>query len=279
MIVRCWGARGSIPVSGRDFIRYGGDTTCIEIRSDEDDVIIIDAGTGIRCLGKALSNEERRHMHLFLTHAHWDHLIGFPFFKPIYKKNVHIDVYGCAFAQRSIRNMLSNTMDPPHFPVPFEDIGADVTFHGACDRQVVIKNVRVDPIPISHPNKGLGYRFTEGERRFVFLTDNELGYEHEGAMSFQDYARFCKNADLLIHDSEFTADEYASTRTWGHSTFHDTVDLALEANVRHFGFFHHNQDRTDDALDRIVEECRNKIREAGSVMDAFPVGSEWMMSL
>ena len=125
MIIRCWGARGSIPVSGKEFEKYGGDTTCIEIRTTDDEIVIVDAGTGIRRLGNRLKEEKSNHYHLIFTHSHWDHLLGFPFFKPIYFENTHIDVYGCRFAQRSIKNILANTMQPPFFPVKLDDIKAE----------------------------------------------------------------------------------------------------------------------------------------------------------
>jgi len=129
MIVRCWGARGSIPVSGREYIRYGGDTTCLEIRTKNDEVIIIDAGSGIRALGNKLIAEKRLKYTMIFTHAHWDHIMGFPFFKPIYYKRSFIKMFGCPFAQTSVRNMISKIMEPPNFPVNFENIRAEIDYH------------------------------------------------------------------------------------------------------------------------------------------------------
>jgi phosphoribosyl 1,2-cyclic phosphodiesterase len=126
MLVRCWGARGSIPVSGREYLRCGGDTPCIEIRTGDDRIVIIDAGSGIRRLGNRLITEKRHDFALIFTHAHWDHIMGFPFFRPIYRSGTHIAVFGCPFAQDSVREMISRIMAPPNFPVNFDDITADI---------------------------------------------------------------------------------------------------------------------------------------------------------
>ena len=204
MIITCWGARGSIPVSGPEYIAYGGDTTSIEIRSENDDIILVDAGSGIRRAGNRLIAENRTSIHLIFTHAHWDHLIGFPFFKPIYRSRTHIDLYGCTFAQRSVRNILAKQMRPPYFPVDYDDISADVSYHGLCEDTFSIGPVRITPIYLSHPNRAIGYRFMERGASFVFLTDNELTHHHPGGLDFNAYRDFSEGADLFIHDAEFT---------------------------------------------------------------------------
>ena len=127
MIVRCWGARGSIPVSGREYLKYGGDTTCLEIRTDEDGIIIIDAGTGIRRLGNRLLEEGRFQYTMIFTHSHCDHILGFPFFKPIYRKETSIRMFGCPFTQDSIKKMISRVMTAPNFQVDFKDVQAEIS--------------------------------------------------------------------------------------------------------------------------------------------------------
>ena len=255
MIIKCWGARGSIPVSGEEYLKYGGSTTCIEVRTRDDEVIIIDAGSGIRRLGNKLLKENRHEFNMLFTHAHWDHVLGFPFFKPVYSKGTHISVFGCPFAQESVKQMISQTMVHPNFPVNFEDVEAEVSYHGACEHSFSIKSMLVTPIFLSHPDRGIGYRFVEDGKCFVFLTDNELAFKHPGGLDYRDYVNFASNADLLIHDAEYTEEEYEKTKTWGHSIYEDALNLALEAGVRQFGLFHHNQDRTDEALDEIVQNC------------------------
>ena len=272
MIVRCWGARGSIPVSGAEFTKYGGDTTCIEIIGKDGDAIIVDAGTGIRRLGNALSAEGRKTINLIFTHAHWDHLSGFPFFKPVYNESVTLNLYGCPFAQASIKNLLSRSMSPPHFPVKLEQLKAKISYFGACNGEFDIGSIHIVPILLSHPNQGIGYKFIEDGRSFVFLTDNELTYKHPGGLDFEQYKDFSAKADLLVHDAEYTRQEYRMTRSWGHSIFEDAVKLALDAHVKRFGMFHHNQDRTDAALDRIVDECRNIAGPKADEVECFAVG-------
>jgi ribonuclease BN (tRNA processing enzyme) len=279
MKIRCWGARGSIPVSGADYVAYGGDTTCIEIRTQDDDIIIVDAGSGIRRLGGLLLREKRDQIYMVFTHAHWDHILGFPFFKPAYRKGTSIQMFGCPQAQESIQEMISRTMEAPYFPVNFQDLQADISYHEACEGSFSIKSVAVESIPLSHPNNGYGYKFIENGRSFVFLTDNELGFQHPGGLAVQDYARFARGADFLIHDAEFTPKEYRQTRTWGHSVYTEALQLALEAKVKTFGIFHHNQERSDASLDDLVKDCRRIIAEEGECMEALALSQDTEIQL
>jgi len=279
VVIKCWGARGAIPVTGREFIKYGGDTTCFEIRTKNDDIIIIDAGTGIRRLGNQLLAENRSHLNIIFTHAHIDHLWGLPFFKPLYHKGVFINIYGCAFAQKSTREILSKSMSPPYFPINFNDIKAKILYLGACKKKFNLYSFEVTPIKLSHPNKGLGFKFVEDNRSFVFITDNELTYKHSGGLKYEDYLQFSSGADLLIHDGEFTPEEYKTTKKWGHSVYTDALQLALDAKVKRFGLIHHNQDRTDDQLDKIVEECQQIIKAKKSSLKCFAVAADMVMQL
>jgi len=271
MIIRCWGARGSTPVSGREYLRYGGSTTCIELRTKHDEIIIIDAGSGIRKLGSRLLEENRNEYSILFTHAHWDHVLGFPFFKPIYVKGTRITVFGCPFAQGSVKQMISQTMVHPNFPVNLEDVKSEISYRGACKNSFSINSVLVTPIFLSHPGQGTGYKFIEDNKSFVFLTDNELTFKHPGGLDYQDYVNFSSDADLLIHDAEFTEEEYEKTRSWGHSVYKDALRLALEARVGKFGLFHHNQDRTDIALDAIVQDCQHIIKDNKASLECFAV--------
>ena len=256
MLIRCWGARGSIPVSGQEYVRYGGDTPCIEVRTQNDDIIIIDAGSGVRRLGNRLVAEGRRDCTMIFTHAHWDHIMGFPFFRPIYLSETRIGLFGCPFAQASVKEMISRIMAPPNFPVRFEEITAKISYQESCQDTFALGGLSITPIAISHPNQGMGYRFEEAGKSFVFLTDNELSYRHPGGMAYADYRSFAEGADLLIHDAEYRPEDYLLTRAWGHSVYTDAVQLALDAGVARLGLFHHNQERTDEDLDEMVEESR-----------------------
>jgi len=272
MIIRCWGSRGSIPVSGKPYLRYGGNTTCLEIRTNDDQILIVDAGSGIREAGHHLLANEYHRFTLLLTHAHWDHVMGFPFFKPIYSGKVHLNIWGCPFAQESIREMLHRIMSAPHFPVSYEHIRAKISYREDCVESYKLGSLTITPIPLSHPNHGTGYKFEENGKSFVFLTDNELGYRHEGGLRFQDYLKFVEGADLLFHDGEYKEEEYDKTRGWGHSRYKDALNLALEGGVKKLGLFHHNQERIDTEVDEIVNDCRKIIKLSGKKTKCFAVG-------
>lgn len=262
MRVRCWGARGSISVSGPQYQRYGGDTPCLELRSAGDEILVIDAGTGIRRLGNHLQRQGRNRLTLMFTHTHWDHVVGFPFFKPIYDPGAHIALGGCPGFQGETAKILASAMRPPLFPVPFDQLAARIESFNWCGEQHMVDTIRVTRIALSHPNLGAGYRFEEAGRSVVFLTDNELSHHHRGGRSFEEYVAFCKGADLLIHDAEYLPAEYPERVGWGHSHVDDAMRLAREAGVGALGLYHHNQDRTDDELDRIVADCRARLAGA-----------------
>ncbi|MEE8575082.1 MAG: MBL fold metallo-hydrolase [Thermodesulfobacteriota bacterium] len=272
MRIHCWGSRGSVTVSGEKYKKYGGDTTCIEVESDNGDLIIIDAGTGIRMLGnKLVETKDQRDINLLLTHAHWDHLSGFPFFKPIYMENNTIRIYGPQATRDSLKSIISKTMTYPYFPIEFENVSADITFLEMDNSGLKIGPVSVETIPISHPNQGCGYKLTEGDKKFVFLTDNEFTHAHAGGLKFDDYREFSEGADLLVHDAEYTREEYAYTKGWGHSVYLDTLELAMKANVKRLGLFHLNQDRSDEEADKMLADCTRIISENGSNLDCFMV--------
>lgn len=271
MIVRCWGARGSIPTSGQHYLRYGGNTTCLEIRNSRDDILLVDAGSGIREAGNALLAEGCHEFTLILTHAHWDHIMGFPFFKPLYSHKTSITIWGCDFAQHSIRDMLARVMSAPYFPINYDDIHANVFYSESCNGAYKLGDMNITQIALSHPNQGTGYKFSENGKSFVFLTDNELGFRHDGGMAYEDYLEFSRGADLLIHDAEYRDEEYPKRRGWGHSTIEQAVNLALDAGVGQLGLFHHNQDRLDAEIDDMVARCRQIIRERKSALQCFAV--------
>jgi len=273
MYIKCWGSRGSIPVSGQNYLKYGGDTTCIEIRTRSDDLIVVDAGTGIRELGNHLIEDERRVFNFIFTHSHWDHLMGFPFFKPLYRKESEIRMHRCPFPGKYVESIVTKLMRPPHFPVRYSDLTATVVYKSGCPETFEIGSMRITPIPLSHPNGGCGYKFEEDGKVFIFLTDNELGYIHPGGLSFNNYVSITRGADLLVHDGEFLPGEYESRIEWGHSTYTDALRLAMEAGVKRLGLFHLNQERTDEMVDDMVDDCRRIIEEKGINLDCFAVAA------
>ena len=279
MVITCWGSRGSIPVSGQEYIKYGGDTTCMTIHTQSDDIIIVDAGTGIRRLGNDLIEKQRYHYHFLLTHGHWDHLMGFPFFKPLFLKQAEIHMHRAPFHKKFMETMFSKVMAPPNFPVRYSDLKAQIVWKEGHPAEFAIGSATVVPIRISHPNTGKGYKFVEDGKTFVFITDNELGYVHRGGLPFSAYVEFCKGADFLIHDGEYTPDEYTRMIEWGHSSYTDALELAFQAGVKRLGLFHLNQERTDDQMDDIVDRCQAIIREKGAALECFAVARDMTFNL
>ena len=279
MKIRIWGSRGSIPVSGKEYLKYGGDTTCLEIRTKSDDIIIVDAGTGIRRLGNQLATERRRDLNFIFTHAHWDHVMGFPFFKPLYSKKTRLQLYRCPYHSNFVETILSKIMAPPNFPVKYADITAQISYPNVCPLAFEIGSVSVVPVALNHPNGGSGYKFVEDDRCFVFLTDNELGHVHPGGLTFDDYLKFARGADLLIHDAEYTQQEYKTFIDWGHSVYTDALDLAQKAGAKKLGLFHLNQERTDRQMDKIVKDCRDRIAVKGLNIECVGVTSDMVFEI
>ena len=264
MKVRCWGARGSIPVSGPEYVRYGGDTACLEIQSSGGAVLILDAGTGIRALGSDLQRRRCGEMVLLFTHFHWDHIQGLPFFKPLYNAATSLTVGGRRGARRDLPRVLAQTFHPPLFPVPLAKLPAQISCVGFKNDVLRVDSLVVRRTPLSHPNLGAGFRIEENGASLVYLTDNELSLRHKGGGSFEDYVEFCSGADVLIHDAEYTPEEYPQRRGWGHSHFADAARLAQAADVGKLGLFHHNQERGDDALDTLLARCRALLDQPGA---------------
>ena len=287
MHIRCWGSRGSIPVSGKEYQKYGGDTTCIEIRSKKDAVIIIDAGSGIRKLGASLLREGVTKIDMLFTHAHLDHLVGLPFFAPIFSKRVSVTLRGNKLNKQSFRDTIADFLVQPYFPVQLgdKDIHAKLTFKDIETTPFTIGGIKITPVHLSHPrNGGLGYRFEEDGACFVFLTDNELGYIHDHGLSFAEYVGFCKDADLLIHDAEYTQEDYqfiykTSEHPWGHSLFSDAVRLGIEARVKRLGLFHLNNRRTDNEVDKMVAEANLLIKKSKAAIKCFAIGNTFEIDL
>ena len=279
MYIKCWGSRGSISVSGVEYNRYGGDTTCLEVRTADGQVIVVDAGTGIRRLGNQLAEEDVAQFHLLFTHAHWDHIMGFPHFKPLFMRRFEIQMHRCPFHRDFVRQIIERVLTPPHFPIRYEQIKANLVYQEACPQPFRIGAMDVIPIPMNHPNGGSGYKFVENGASFVFLTDNELGYQHPGGLSRNEYIEHIANVDLLIHDAEFTPREYGSVKRWGHSCYTHAVDLASEGRVKQLGLFHHNQDRTDEQVDAIVRRAQARIQQSGNHTSCLAVAADATFNL
>lgn len=274
--VQFWGTRGSIPSPGPLTVRYGGNTPCVEVRTADGWLVVLDAGTGIRDLGRALierANGAPIQGDIFLTHAHWDHIQGIPFFAPIFQRGNHFTIWGSKSLSSSIDSVVRDQMSPVVFPVTFEELDATIDFrHLAEGEKCAGKGYEVTAMEVRHPGGALGYRFTETGskgRSLVYISDNELGdAERYGPPNGwrQKLVDFTRGAAVLVHDATYTTEEYDHHRGWGHSTFRDAVEFAMEAGVGTLVLFHHEPRRTDDDLDRRTEACRELVKERGGTL-------------
>jgi len=266
MNIKFWGTRGSIPAPGKDTIIYGGNTTCLEVDLNNGKKVIIDAGTGIRSLGREFeSRKEDVDIHLLITHIHWDHVFGFPFFSPIYNSSTRILVDGYNSCMKGLGYSFDNKMGDGFFPVRFEKLKADIQFidklsHGYLE----IDDTIIDSSPIHHPQGGLGFRFREHNKTLVFLTDNELDVKEK---SFSDFVSFCQGADILIHDSHYRPEEISDHRGWGHSDYQSALDLAIRANVKKLVLFHHAPERKDSDVREITTFCQEVLKKKNSDLE------------
>ena len=265
---RCWGTRGSIPSPGRETVRYGGNTACFEVRHGGMR-LIFDAGSGIRPLGTDLVEKGPNAIHIFLTHFHWDHIQGFPFFAPLYDPEDTIHVVGPKQRDIDVQNLFAGQMGPIYFPVPFSVVAAAMEFEHLNTGAYEVGDAVVSVMRVKHPSFVLGYRIEVGGRTVCFIPDNEMegtGYEVGEAWE-QRIRDFVGGADLLIHDSMYTEEEYRVRAGWGHSTFQQSVRLAEEGGVKRLLLFHHDPTRSDDELDVIVSRLRDESLARGSSLE------------
>jgi CheY-like chemotaxis protein/phosphoribosyl 1,2-cyclic phosphodiesterase len=293
MRLRFWGTRGSIPVPSPAVMRYGGNTSCVEVRTDAGTLLIMDGGTGVRPLGQALLREARGEAieaHILFGHTHWDHIQGLPFFAPVFVPGNTFHVYGPCGIGRSIGEALSGQMQYSYFPVALEQCLAQVHAHDLTEGRFQINEVEVATHYLNHPLLTLGYRLSVGSAQVVYATDHEpFAFEtataatsHRDAVPHggdRSHIAFVEGADILIHDAQYASEEYAGRRGWGHSTVEYCTDVALAAGVRHLVLFHHDPDHDDDRVDALVERCRLRVAERGGnlLITAAAEGTELVL--
>jgi phosphoribosyl 1,2-cyclic phosphodiesterase len=271
MVITFWGVRGSIACPGPETARYGGNTACVSV-SDGDDTIVLDAGTGIRNLGASLVGSDGP-VYLLLSHPHLDHLQGFPYFAPLYQEGrpVYLITPEVNSRQWSPLEMI----DGFHFPRVLSDVHSGYKEVQGCPTGLFeSRGWGVRCLAVNHPGGAYGFRIERDGAVFVHIPDNELFPPHEPTASFDDVVEFCGGADVLSHDSMYLERDLPQKEGWGHSLVANVCDLAVRARVSRLVLFHHDPDRTDEAVDRIQEEARERLRPHGIDCDAAFDGLE-----
>ncbi len=282
MKVRFLGVRGSIPTPGPETARYGGNTSCLTVEHD-DALLILDAGTGIRKLGLELAQRGGgQTYHLLLTHTHWDHIQGFPFFVPSFIPGNTIHIYGLPPLDKPLDVVLKGQMDPEYFPVALGEIAAKFVVHDLREANFSLGPYKIRRSYMNHPGVTLGYRIEAGGRTFVFATDNEPFrhlYEDVPAPAQPDktYGRtrdndlipFISDADLLVADAQYTVEEYKTRMGWGHSSYAAAVGIAIQGRAKRLALFHLDPMHADEEIDRHVFDAQSRARARGSALEIF----------
>ena len=253
--VRFWGVRGSIPTPEPGFLGVGGNTSCVEVVAADGTTLVLDAGTGVRALGYALAARaagQEGEVHLALSHFHWDHLQGLPFFAPLYTPGQTVRFYA-ATDDREMLALLRGQMTHPYFPVPFGDLAAATATHQVRDGEpFTVGPMTVRPFPVYHPQGAHGFRIECDGASVVYATD----HEHGSPAHDEGLREVCQGADVLISDAQYTPDEYPLREGWGHTTWKHAADLAAGAGVGRLFLFHHDPSHDDAALERICAQAQ-----------------------
>jgi len=283
--IKFWGTRGSIPVPSPETLRYGGNTTCVELRADGE-IIVLDAGSGIRPLGVALDREFQTRpikLSLLITHAHWDHIQGFPFFKPGYDSKNEIRIFGFDGAGATFREIMTEPMRSPFFPITMRELSARMDINKLNEMKFSLGKLDIHAAFVNHPGVCAGYRIFTSSGSVAFLPDHEpyefflhaargkqLSPEETKEIAAEQHValvQFLRGSDILILDSQYTDQEYKTHIGWGHGSISSAVALAIEAEVQTLLLFHHDPSHNDEMLDTMVESARQIAMKSGSHLE------------
>jgi phosphoribosyl 1,2-cyclic phosphodiesterase len=267
MKLQFWGVRGSVAVPGPATLEFGGNTSCVELEG-ANDVILFDGGTGIRAAGLELAARGAQRIHLFLTHFHWDHIQGIPFFAPLFNSSNHVTIYSSSYSA-PLRESLNASMSAPYFPIGFDDMAARVDMVDLGTSAVDLGGVSVRPFEVHHPQGACAYRVECDGSRFIYAPDREHGDPRLDTVFLQE----ARGATALVVSSQYTPEEYELHRGWGHSTWLESARVAREAEVNSLVLFHHDPSHSDDVLHRIEADARREFP------DTFLAKEGWSFEL
>ena len=280
MKVKFWGTRGSVPVPGHSTIKYGGNTPCLEISYDDEHILILDAGTGIRTLGNEIINKYKsKKIQIFITHAHWDHIQGLPFFLPFFQSDYEIDIYNNLENGATLDQIINAQMQPMFFPVNMEVFKAVINFHKLCDDCIIdFGELKIHTFPVHHSKGTLSFKLVQNGKTIVFMTDNEIYYKDSKTYpNFDTISEknselidFCKGADYLIHDCMYSSDDFPSKVGWGHSNNIALGHFAVLAKVKNLILFHYEPEYTDDKVTKLLEDTVTFVKKHAPDMNVIP---------
>ena len=275
MYVRFWGTRGSIATPGPQTARYGGNTACVEIRADDGTLMILDCGTGARELGLHLLHSAQRplRLHLLMGHTHWDHIQGFPFFDPAFLPDTELNLYAPRDFQHSLEETLAGQMQDPYFPLKLHDLRSRVRYTELEEGCFRLGEVLVETQYLNHTAPTIAYRLSSGDATVAYVADHEpfwnpadRVFHHPGD---QHHIDFLKGSDLIIHDAQYTQEEYPRKMGWGHSTIEYATDVALAAGSSRLALFHHDPSHDDATIRQLEEAARARIATHGGALEVF----------
>jgi len=262
-----WGTRGSIPSPGKDKSKYGGNTSCIEVNLPNHELIILDGGTGIRELGNSLLLRSKKiHAYIFISHYHWDHIQGLPFFAPAYHAGNSLTILGADHPEFPLEKIFSSQMESIHFPVKSSSLAAHISLKKLSLGNYSVAGTEFKTIRTNHPGINFSYSFAFDDRKLIYMTDNELlprvaKAESHIAYQREDFIRFIHGADMLIHDAQYSDKDYTKKKGWGHSSWREAAKLAVEGEVKHLILFHHDPNYSDVIIDSSVKKCKEELKK------------------